>query len=180
MIHLLILSPDIYYNQFWRQTYWNYGIKHNWIFVVVWRKLWSFLVWVKAMMDRVCITLRRPILPHHGSNQLPSRNSSSPIIFKVEIWCPESFYFLSLRDPVMISVDLILMRIGDFEDRDLVQCTGSEEAGGLGHTFVTERPARTRLDDVSNIIETHRHTHKHTDTHTDTHTHTNRGLLGPV
>ena len=88
--------------------------------------------------------------------------------------------FMSLRDPVMISVDLILMRIGDFEDRDLVQCTGSEEAGGLGHTFVTERPARTRLDDVSNIIETHRHTHKHTDTHTDTHTHTNRGLLGPV
>ena len=41
--------------------------------------------------------------------------------------------FMSSRDPVMISVDLILMIIGDFEDRDLVQCTGSEEAGWAIH-----------------------------------------------
>ena len=35
-----------------------------------------------------------------------------------------------------------------------IWCTGSEAAGRLAHTFVTERPARSRLDDVSNIIET--------------------------
>ena len=52
--------------------------------------------------------------------------------------------------------DLVLRKEKcDFEETDLVHWErGERHREKLVHTFVTERPARSRLDDVSNIIET--------------------------